>query len=571
MSRPGHPPQSSLPLARFTLGIGCLLLSACSSEQKPALAPQPTSEQQSLAQALGIEPWHADFPAEIAMSPRMPGRWYDRTKRQALAKLVANLQGNTTAAAWPHAKMFFENPAPPGAAELLADAAESNYANQGLAAYLENLAEAMSRVGDVALSPTLVRLLDHPNEAVAARAMTGLASCGTREAVLDAEKRLDRISLRARADWLRAVAQRVPEDVEAIYARYLTKPRFPVEVQTILEQAARLAPALGAKVVEPLLVPHAATPDVALVAAGLVHRAGDARGTNRLREYLASDNPTLKVQAIKAATSGDPKPLLDEILKLSVYEDPSVREAVAQALATLSGDNIDETLMALGADVAAPVRMAALRALASRGKRYHLDELIARVRTSSGTNLSTALQDISASGDPTALAVIYERYKTTPNEERRGYMQALAYSRVPEVFAYLSEIFLGEEAVLSGSGLTTMSNAALLMPNLNGVVPKLVELFDKVPAGDYRRRAHMIKALANAISILETTEARAPALALFRRLWSDRAQLPQIRLFALQYHRRYLDLDAVMEIKEGLKSETEPMRWALSDWLHEFY
>lgn len=555
---------------------GCALFGACREPASPAAPaasqkPAPSDPHADLAVRLGLTPWHADFPVAVELSPRMPGRWYDRTKRQALTKLVANLQGNCTANAWPHAKMFFENPPPAGAADLLADAAETNFTNPGLASYLENLADAMARVGDESLTPVLLKLLDHPNEAVAAKAMTGLAGCGTRQAVLDAEQRLDRVTLRARADWLRAVARRAPQDVEAIFSRYLAKPRFPVEVQTILEEAGKLPPAQGAKIVAPMLVPGAATPDVALVAAGLTHRAGDSGGTVRLREFLAHDNPVLKVQAIKAAMTGDYQKLLDDILKLAVYEDANVREAVAQALIDVPGENIDETLMTLGADVAMPVRMAALRALAKRGKRYHLDELITRVRTASGTNLSTALQDISASGDPTALAVIYERFKAVPAEEKRGYMQALAYSRVPSVFATLREIFLGDEVVLGGSGLTTMSNAALLMPNIEGAVPQMVELYDQLPPGDYRRRAHLIRSIANAISIAESDSVRARGLELYRKVWSDRSVIPQLRLEALSYHRRYLDLDAVMSIKDGLKEESEPMRWALSDWLHEYY
>ncbi|MGA0871154.1 MAG: hypothetical protein ACO3UM_19670 [Planctomycetota bacterium] len=45
----------------------------------------------------GVRVWHEDFPGAPKrphVSPRRPGGFYDRTPRQAVEQVVANLQGN---------------------------------------------------------------------------------------------------------------------------------------------------------------------------------------------------------------------------------------------------------------------------------------------------------------------------------------------------------------------------------------------------------------------------------------------------------------------------------------------
>src|SRR5688572_8671105 len=198
-----------LPRRLAASALALLGLAACDRQPEPARPAAgsngdgpPAAEQ---ARVLGLTPWHADFPFEVALSPRRPGHWYDRSKRQALAQIVANLQGNCTQQAWHFARVFF-NTAPAGAAELLADAAERNYTAQGLAPFMENLADAMACTRDESLAPVLLRLLDHPNSAVATSAATAMISCGTPDTLRDAEAKLAGATLRARCDWLRAVA-----------------------------------------------------------------------------------------------------------------------------------------------------------------------------------------------------------------------------------------------------------------------------------------------------------------------------------------------------------------------------
>ncbi len=51
----------------------------------------------------GFEVGHQDFPGapdQPHLSPRNPGKWYDRTRRQAIETVVANLQGNCSRDAW---------------------------------------------------------------------------------------------------------------------------------------------------------------------------------------------------------------------------------------------------------------------------------------------------------------------------------------------------------------------------------------------------------------------------------------------------------------------------------------
>lgn len=556
--------------------LAAILLGGCRPETSDP-TPNPGTEAAGAeattqqAHQMGLSPWYGDFPFPVTLSPRAPGRWYDRSSRQALGQLVKNLQGNCSQAAWQHARMFFDH-APPGSAELLAAAADENYLAQGLAAYLENLVDAMWRVGDPSLVPVLLRLADHPKEPVATRAIGALVTCGTPEGLRQAEAKLGRLSMRAACDWLRAVARRAPQDAEATYKRYLRAPRLEkAVVQVILEETAKLPPAAGVAIAEMLSDPRSTTPEFALAAAAILHKAGDRRGTARLREFMRGDNPKLKAMAVTAAAEKDLELVLDDVLQLSLYEDAEVRLAVVQALATLPGDNIDDALTTLGADVSSDVRRVALRALAQRGKRYHLDQLVERVRTGSGSNLSTALQDISASGDPKALAAVYERYKQTPITEQRAYMQALAYSRAPAVFPYLSEIFRAEEKVLTSSGQTTASNAALLMANVDGGLPSIIDLWRELPRADYRRRAYLIQAMASIAGFHEEGDTRARATEVFASVWRNRDEVPQLRLFALYHHRRYLGLDDVAALKESIAAESEPMQRALNDFLLEFF
>lgn len=564
---------------RVAMVLGCLGLSACGDEATtdgkdvPAVAAAPGEGQTpgpGAANALRLSPWHGDFPFEIHMSPRVPGQWYGRTRRQAFAKIVANLQGACTAEAWQFAKFFFDR-APAGGAELLATAADENFLAAGLTSYLENLAEAMARAGDAALAPTLLRLLDHENLAVRSKAMSGLISCGTSETVLAAEKYLDKVSGRAHADWFRAVARHVP-DVVRIYRKQLALDNpGALTVTTMIEEAIKLPPALGVPIAEIVCSERRVPADMLLVAASVLHAGGDRRGSALLREFLRGENPSLQAAAVRAAAKADAEVLLDDVLRLVDDDAGEVRLAVAEVLAPMPGANIDEILTTMGADVSAPVRQLALRALVARGKRYHLDQLVERVRTATGNNLTQAMQDVSACGDPAGLEAVYERMQKAPLDEHRMYLQALAYSRRIEVFPYLREVFLAEDRVLGASGLTAVGNSAMLMANLEGALDKVVALFGEVPRTDYVRRSHLLRTVGNLSGVGAAPATVQQVAEFFAKIRADRTELPQIRLLALQFARRHVTLDDAMAMRAALAEEPEPMRWALNDFLFEFF
>lgn len=288
----------------FAIGLGCLGLSACGGEATPdgsgvaagEAAPgqvQGQGQAQGAGNALRLSPWYGDFPFAIHMSPRVPGQWYGRTRRQAFAKIVANLQGACTADAWQFAKFFFDR-APVGGAELLATAADENFLATGLASYLENLAEAMARAGDAALAPALLRLLDHENLAVRSKAMSGLVSCGTSDAVLAAEKYLDKVSGRAHADWFRAVARHVP-DVIRIYRKQLALDNpGALTVTTMIEEAIKLPPALGVPIAEIVCSERRVPADMLLVAASVLHSGGIAAGRRCCASSCAARTPVCR-------------------------------------------------------------------------------------------------------------------------------------------------------------------------------------------------------------------------------------------------------------------------------------
>jgi len=87
-----HHPSLHLAAA---LAVGAL---AAARAQQPAGAANP----------YGFEVWYADYPVELPLSPQVPMSVYERSRRQALEQVAANLQGNVSRAAWQMAMDFFD-------------------------------------------------------------------------------------------------------------------------------------------------------------------------------------------------------------------------------------------------------------------------------------------------------------------------------------------------------------------------------------------------------------------------------------------------------------------------------
>ncbi|MEM7199480.1 MAG: hypothetical protein AAF628_04390 [Planctomycetota bacterium] len=525
---------------------------------------------------LGFAVWHEDFPFAVHLSPEFGGRTYRRSRSEALEKVISNLKGDCTRPAWLFAKEFFARVDQRAVAPLV-EAMDRALQSRNLSDTVENIAEAMGRMGHLAgpeLSNALLRALHHHRSSVVAKAMTALGAVGTPEAIRAAEAMLPELPPRAHLEWFRAAVARLPEaDGDALLTEHLTvQPESPLRIPAI-EEVNKLPVARAARLLEPLWASARGTLQMSI--ATTLHGAGDLRGTVFLREMLREDDPggARLTAAINAARVGDVAPLEEDLLRLCVHPNAQVRAGVVIAVAERPGENIDNALTTLAADPAVPVRQPALLALRERGLRSVIDDLIRQVRDASGTKLATTLADLSACGDPAALQAVLARMESAPIEEHRGYIQAIGRSGAPGSFDALRDILLAPERPIDAEGdLTSATYAGILLPNASTERGRLLKLFGSIDRADYRRRAIVLQALAVMGAAAEDDpEFRAKVFERCRGLLQDRSEPPQLRLLGLEYLRRDLRLTDMEVIKRMQDQEEPPMRRAVARFLYEFF
>lgn len=554
---------------RTTLLFPLALLTACERKQEVAAPVQsrPGPVGQGPATPLGLAPWHADFPVEVHVSPHTQGYWYARTPRQALEQVVANLSGACSREAWLMARDFFKR-APPDAAPLLAEAAARAMHAPERGEVLENTLDAIGAFGDPALARTLLRALEHSRDGMRHKAMRAMIGAGTEETLLEAKKLLPGLDLRTHADWIRALRSRLGAKAVTEYRQVLARPELKPLHKEVLTETARLPESAALELLKPLFA-QAQGEDRALLGA-MLHQKGDQTGTAYLRDLLRSDKPHLRQLAASAAAGGDLQWLLADLLKLSADDDARVRLAVAQAITTLPGENITKTLEVLALDVDTPTRQAALFALRQRGERRLLDEMVQKIRTATGTELRSTLDDLCAAQDGKAVPAMQYRYERSNGAEARHMLRCMAFTRSKEALPALRAIFLGAERAFD-ERMTTVTYTPIVLANVTEGQDFVREMFQTLPRSDYRRRALLLHTLANMVPIGQEQERGGKVYALFRQLLADRAEEPQIRLLALQYLRKDLRLDDAIRVAGQLEAEAEPMRKALNDFLFEFF
>jgi len=560
---------------RFTaLCVSSALVFGCGGDAEDVVTPEGQSVQASgQPNSLGFSEWFADFPYPVHLSPDSGQGYYHLQAGEALERLVAKLQGNCTRDGWVMAMAFPER-GPATMVPLLIESLDRAMQTKHLADLVQNTAEAMGRIGRYRtpeLADALMRALAHPKVAIQNAAMAALIHSGTAETVRAARTYVPRLQLRGQADWVRAVGAQLPEDeVVEIYLELLHGDTLPRLFAIVVDEAAKLPQPVAARVLGSLW--NDARGGLRLKVAGVLHRSGDLRGTRFLREILQNGEGESKAQAVLAAAGGDLEYLRDDVLRLSMDANSKVRHAVALTVGGLPGENIDNLLANLAVDPADDVRHTALTMLRGREQRDLLDRLVQRVRTASGSKLIQALGDLSAAGDDAAVDEILARMKASPKDEWRKFVQALGLSRTQAAFGALQELFLlPEEPIDIAAKRTNVMYTAVVMANLESAGGDVLKLFTSLPRDDYRRRGCLLYTLSDMAAVTKDQAFAERVYAAFRDIVHDRQDLPQMRLLALTYLRRDLDLDDMRAVQKLQQEEESPMKKAFTDFLYEFY
>lgn len=544
-----------------------VLLAACGprTEDTP---PAPPAAQEQPSPPYGFADWHGDFPnapEHPHVSPRLAGRTYDRTRRQALEQVVSNLRGSCSRDAW----LFAHDLAgrlPAEEAEPLVRALDA--ALQGREGYdhAENILGALAAAKIPAAADAILRALESPRDALRNAAMEALPSSGTPDAVRRAAPFVDHVGSRAIKAWAEAARRYLaPAEIIDGFRRILGDARLrnvhspvaDVALMLPIEQALAVFEPFGDDV--PMLVRSK------LLA--LKQSSGEAAAEIALRQMLRSQDPEQRREAVAVLPLADVPQLLDDVLRLSVDPDPVVRLGIANVFEKLTGDDVDRALDQLATDESVEVRRVALGLLCKRNRRGVLDDLVDVVRKGTGTRMNLAIEDLVAARDPKVVGALLERMKELPPTEWRAYVHAIAMTTSKEAFVPLWQRFLGDDEW----SRSNRKDLALWITNCRGAEMAMLEAFRTLPAVDWERRSLMMSTLANVAVDRETADIRGPIFAELRRVFGDRSETPQMRLHALEMLRRDLTLDDQERIRKMLRDEDVKMRAALSDFLFEFF
>ncbi|MBM4063379.1 MAG: hypothetical protein FJ265_20110, partial [Planctomycetes bacterium] len=521
-----------------------LLAALLPAPAAPAQDPAPAAGQRPAANVYQLSPFHADFPVALEY-PDRSGRDYDRTTRQALEQVVANLQGGARREAWQMATEFFWR-APDAAVEPLVEAMDRAFGNPALADVVNNCVEAMGKMANERCDAALQRALTHKNTNVRQSALTALCRSGKVDTVRGLFRHFDQIPGHARAGWLAAARKRLGDEAVPMFRQLmLADLPGPVRDQALVETL-KLPVAQAAEVLRGRWADAAG--EFKPIIAGVLHAAGDGAGTAWLHEVLQGDDLSLLVPAVRHCAYGDPGELREDLLRLSSHPRPEVRLELARLLARYDGDDVCRVFELLaGPDETMEVRAIALRELTRRGQPQVVTAMIEELPAATGTRLQLLLHELAQSGDARAVPVFVERLGKAPEGQGRQFVQALARLRGDAAAQAMIALFLGPERTLdrssSGERHTTTSYLPTLLLNLRGSEARIVATFRKLPREDWRRRASLLPTIAGIAGDREDRQIQELCTPVVRDVLFDRAELPQLRVLALNLlTRRFLTI-----------------------------
>lgn len=541
-------------------------LAAQDDERGPAPAPAAPSNPYNLS------PFEKDFPVDLTW-PSQRGLVFDRTRRQILEQIAANLQGNVRREAWQFATEFWWH-APEDAIEPLVAAMDRAFGNPALNDVVKNCVEAMGRMAHEGLEPALLRAIEHKNPVVRQAAFVSLAKAATPATLRKMGAWFQHMDFHATGAWVTAVHTRLGDDgVKILRDLMASDPPIPVRDQ-ITKRALLMPPAKAASILESRW--STAMNEFKATIAGVFHAAGDARGTTWLREALESEDLVRLVFALRQSTIGDPGELRPLLLKLSTHARPDVRLELAKALRPVAGDDVTDVYEVLAMpEEAQETKTIALRELTRRGRGKVVGALLGELESATGTRLTLLLQQLAESGDPRAVPVLLARSEKAAPEQRRPFLQALATNRSTAATEALLQMFEGPEQVVArgyNGAFTTLNYIPTLLLNTRGAEEPVLSHFAKLAPDDWRRRAALMPTLVGIATDREDPAIKERFLAPVRAILFDQAAMPQLRVLALNLlSTRWLGVDDALRLKNGSQDDPPALRALFHDFLNEYF
>ncbi|MHC5064016.1 MAG: HEAT repeat domain-containing protein, partial [Planctomycetota bacterium] len=297
-----------------TLPVLCtLILVACSDESGPAndaenspaktLLPDTSIQGPGLSGSFKV--WHEDFPGapdSPSLSPAAPNPWYDKSRRQALSKVIDNLTGTCTRDAWRMAREFFDR-VEEDDLPMLIEHMDEAYQNPNASTVVANAVEAMGRARNPIFAEALLRALDHGNEGVRGKAMEALVYSGNKESVLRASNLFNQMTQRSQIFWLKAARIYLGEEAAEWYSALLQQPNYTPLHPIIINEVEEMSPALAVRVFEPLW--ENPPPNMRPHIAGLRYANGDLAGAQIVKEYLVKGTADEKLVCLNGLVGQD--------------------------------------------------------------------------------------------------------------------------------------------------------------------------------------------------------------------------------------------------------------------------
>lgn len=536
---------------------------------RPAQDP-PTAEP--AANPYGLVPFHADFPVALVW-PNVQGRAYDRSRRQILERLAANLQGNVRREAWQMAMEFYWR-APEDAVDTLIGAMDRAFGNPALADVVKNCVEAMGKMADERFEGALLRAVEHKSPVVRQAAFAALARSGTKNALVAMYGWFPQMDARARGAWLAVLVPRLGADGRAVL-RDLMMADFPT---TVRDQVLKETLALPAKDAAEILRGRwqEAVGEFKAIIAGVLHAAGEEPGTVWLREALDSEDLGRLVLAIKHCAFGELGRLRPLVLRASAHLRPEVRLEVATTLKKVEGDDVADVYEVLAnPDEVWEVKKIALRELTQRGRPEVVGAMLEDLRTATGTRLQLLIQQLAESGDPRVVPELLERGKRAAPDERRPFLQALAQNRSEAAARALLDLFAGPDQVIAkghSRDYTTTTYVPTLLLNMRGHEPLVLEAYRKLLVEDWRRRALLLPTLTGLAVDCGDLALAERLVQPVREILFATDELPQLRVLALNLlSSRWITVDDALKLKHASQREGPALGALFQDFLNDYF
>lgn len=532
------------------------------------LAPTATANPYRLT------PFHADFPVALEYPP-MSGAEYDRTRRQMLERLTANLQGNVRREAWLAATEFFWR-APEDAVAPLVEAMDRAFGNPALGDgdVVRNCIEAMGRMANEGFDAPLRRALQHKNPAVQQAAFAALATCGKKTTLRELAAAFPSMDGRARGAWLRGVRMRLGDEAVPLLKGVMMAP-YPVSVRDqVLKEALQMPPAAAAEILRGRW--DEAVAEFKAIIAGVRHANGEGAGTTWLLDSFASEDLARVAMAIRHCAFGDVGELRNPLLALSTHLRPEIRLEVAKVCIKISGDDVTDVYEVLAApEESWEQRAIALRELTRRGRNDLVDVLLEELPTATGTRLVLIVNQLSASGDERAVPILVDRFVKSPAGEGRPFLQGLAQNQSAAAAKAMFAIYKDKERPVGRSAageLTTRTYLPTLFMNLRGSERVVLAEYLALDPQQWSLRAALLPTLVGIAADRTDPELQAALLAPVRQILFDRNELPQMRVLALNLlARRWLSIDDALKLRNTLHDEIPGLRALFADFLNDSF